>query len=253
MSGMLDALSEWAGRLEVMATDALAAVGPWLAPIPSAALVARASVRHLGWSNGLGLVVGAIVEILGLTATSTTLTLWSYNESKRKSDPHAPLSLSLALIGFYYGSVVGLTILLDIAPNLARYAPALFPTLALVGTVNLALRLQHKRRVAAIEADKQERKARRQASRKRSRQAVAPNVLNNRASDVNLDALQAGRRAKRAARLDALLTFYDDNPGAGPTDAARAVGVSRQTIYIYQKELEATGRLRKNGDGWEVL
>jgi len=48
------------------------------------------------------------------------------------------------------------------------------------------------------------------------------------------------------------LTYYLDNPDAGPTEAANTVGVSRQTIYTYQAELEKAGRLHKNGDGWEV-
>jgi len=257
---LIETLKDTAGEIETMATDALAALGPWLAPIPSAALVAKASVEYLHWSNGLGLVAGAIIEVLGLTATSTALTLWDYNESKRKTDPTAPFPLAVALVGFYYVSTIGLTVLLDIAPELARFAPVIFPTLALVGTVNLALRAQHKRRVGAIESVKAERKANRQSKRQGNRQgnrqaAVAgtsENVSNTRGVDTNLDALQTARMSKRNARLDALLTFYSVNPGAGPSDAARAVGVSRQTIYAYNSELEAAGKVRKNGQGWEV-
>jgi DeoR/GlpR family transcriptional regulator of sugar metabolism len=49
------------------------------------------------------------------------------------------------------------------------------------------------------------------------------------------------------------LTFYLDNPGAGPTEASRAVGVSRQTIYNYLEELQATGRVARNDGIVEVL
>jgi DNA-binding IclR family transcriptional regulator len=59
--------------------------------------------------------------------------------------------------------------------------------------------------------------------------------------------------SKRDARIDALLTFLASNPGAGPTEAGRAIGVSRQTVYTYANELEAAGRLRKNGSGWEAV
>jgi hypothetical protein len=38
MTSILDNLRDFAQRIEAMATDALAALGPWLAPIPSAAL-----------------------------------------------------------------------------------------------------------------------------------------------------------------------------------------------------------------------
>jgi hypothetical protein len=254
---VLENLRNWAGQVEAMATDALAALGPWLAPIPSAALVAQASVEHLHWSNGLGLVAGAIIEVLGLTATSTALMLWEYNESKRKTDPSAPFLLAVVLVGFYYISTVGLTVLLDITPGLARFAPVIFPTLALVGTINLAVRAQHKQRVGAIESVKAERKAKRQGRRQSTRQVAAvgtsKEASNNGKMDTNFDTLQAHRMSKRDARLDALLTFYLDNPNAGPSDAARAVGVSRQTIYTYHTELETAGKLRKNGDGWEVV
>ena len=234
---ILSNLRNWAGDVEAAATDALSALGPWLAPIPSAALVARATVEHLHWSDVLGAVSGGIIEILGLTATSTALSLWEYNASKRKSDPAAPFGLAAALVGFYYLSTVGLTVLLDIVPNLARFAPAIFPTLALVGTVNLALRSQHKQRLAGIAREKAERKAKRRAKRPEERQLADGEVLSlasgNRLFDASVDILQAGRRAKRAARMEALLAFYADNPDAGPSDAARAIGVSRQTVYDY--------------------
>jgi hypothetical protein len=249
MIRILESFRDWMDQIEALATDALAALGPWLAPIPSAALVARASVEHLRWPNGLGLVAGAIIEVLGLTATSTALMLWGYNESKRKMDPSAPFALTVVLVGFYYASTVGLTVLLDIVPDLARFAPVIFPTLALVGTVNLALRAQHKRRVATIATQKAERRAKRQAKRQT---AQVSNVSNIKKFDTKLDALQAGRKAKRNARLDALLAFYVSNPEGNPTEAAQAIGVSRQTIYTYNAELEQAGRLQKNGNGWEV-
>jgi hypothetical protein len=250
MIRILESFRDWMGQIEALATDALAALGSWLAPIPSAALVARASVEHLRWSSGMGLVAGAIIEVLGLTATSTALTLWDYNESKRKIDPSAPFVLAVMLVGFYYVSTVGLTVLLDIVPDLARFAPVIFPTLALVGTVNLALRAQHKRRVATIATQKAERRAKRQA---KCQTAQVSNLSNVKKFDRKLDALQAGREAKRKVRLDALLAFYASNPEGNPTEAARAVGVSRQTVYTYQNELEEEGRLRENGNGWEVL
>ena len=245
----LDDLRNITRDVESAATDALAALGPWLAPVPSAALVARASVEHLQWSSTLGAVSGAIIEVLGLTATSTALTLWDYNESKRKSDPSAPFGLAAVLVGCYYLSTIGLTVLLDITPTLARFAPAIYPTLAYVGTVNLALRSQHKRRLAAIESVKAERKAKRQVKR----QTTVVEMSSKPSNNVKFNAIQAGRKSKRDARLDALLTFYLDNPDAGPSKAARAIGVSRQTVYTYNTELEQAGRLRKNGKGWEVV
>jgi DNA-binding IclR family transcriptional regulator len=45
---------------------------------------------------------------------------------------------------------------------------------------------------------------------------------------------------------------YRDNPSLGATEAARALGVHRNTIYGYTAELEAAGRIRRNGNQVEV-
>jgi hypothetical protein len=257
MIRMLDILSAWARRVEAMATDAVAKVAPWAAPIPTAYLVGRATIIHLQWPAWVGIVTAVIVESLGLATAATALELREYNQAKRKSDPAAPFALAATLVAIYLVVALGLTVALDIVPTLAVYAPAVFPLLSLTGVTVLALRGDHRRRLETIETDRQERQAKRQARRQGSYQetntGASSGSSNNGKSDATLDVLKAGRKAKRDARLDALLSFYRDNPDAGPSDAARAVGVSRQTIYTYNAELEATGRLRKNGDRWEVL
>ena len=246
---VLENLRNWTGQIESLATDALAALGPWLAPIPSAALVAKASVEHLHWSDGLGLVAGAIIEVLGLTATSTALALWDYNEGKRKSDQAAPFKLAVVLVGFYYVSTIGLTVLLDIAPHLARFAPVIFPTLALVGTVNLALRAQHKRRVGAIAQEKAER------VRRRAQRVPSDNGKSAQAGAQNtaLDGVNRTRQERKETLLCALLEAYKGNPELGASEAARLIGVHRNTVYNYTSELEKAGRLRANGSGWEAV
>lgn len=151
--------------------DLIAALGPWLTPIPSADLVGRATVRHLGWSPWMGLVSGAIIECLGITSITMALTLWNYNRARRKSDPQAPFGLAVGLALVYLLATIGLTVLLDIVPELARFAPALFPLLALVGSVNLGLRADHRRRLDDIRVLKERRRAERaEAAAGRERQ-----------------------------------------------------------------------------------
>ena len=70
--------------------------------------------------------------------------------------------------------------------------------------------------------------------------------------DPTAKARQA-QSSNRHARLGALLTYYLDNPNAGPTEASRAIGVSRQTIYNYLEELQAAGRVARNDGMIEVL
>ena len=254
---MIETLRTKAGELETLAVDLVAKIAPWGAPLPTAYLVGRATVVHLGWPDAVGVVAAVIVESLGLATAATALELREYNESKRKSDPAAPFALAAVLVGLYLAVAVSLTVALDIWPALAVYSPALFPGLSLAGVLVLAIRADHRRRVGAIEAVKQERKASRQARRQSVRQGAgvqpSTNAPNNGNRYADLDRLQAGRKAKRDARLDTLLTFYRDNPGAAIVDAGRAVGVSRQTVYTYLGELESAGRVRKDGNGWEVV
>lgn len=252
-------LVKWIDQAEGTAVDLVAKVAPWASPLPTAYLTARATVQHLGWPEPMGIIAGVIVECLGLAATATALTLREYNcNRQRKSDPTAPLALALVLVGVYFGSITLLTVLLDTAPALAVYAPLAFPILSLSGVTVLALRADHRRRLAGIEAGKAERQADRQAKRQGVRQAVSAQP-SSRPSNIpiltaDLDRLQAGRKAKRDARLDALLDFYVDNPLAGPTEAGRAVGVSRQTVHTYLDQLEQLGKVaRNNGDGVQVL
>ena len=244
-------------QLENVAVDLVAKLAPWCAPLPTAYLVGRATVTHLHWPAWVGLVAAVIVESLGLATTATALVLRDYNASKRKSDPQAPYTLALALVSVYFVVATGLTVILDIVPGLAVYAPAIFPTLSLTGVTVLALRSDHKRRLADIESVKMERKEARQGRRQNRRRVgdVGPSksASSYGSFGANLDALHAARLSKRDARIDALLTFLASNPDAGPTGAGAAIGVSRQTVYNYTAELEGAGRLRKNGNGWEVL
>jgi len=253
----LDKLIRSTDRFAAILTNGLAGLGPWLTPLPSAALVNRATLHHLNWEPWLGLVSGAAIEILGITAISTTLLLWDYNQSRRKTQPPAPVKLAAALVAGYAFVTILLTVLMEIVPGLAILAPALWPLLSLVGAVNLALRSQHRHRLAAAAAERDERRAGRQALRQLKNEAMA-RQLDAQASGLesqtpNQDLLQAGRRAKRQAKLTALLQVLHADPACGITELGRRIGVSRQTVYAYLKELEQAGRIRRNGQGIEVV
>jgi hypothetical protein len=220
----------------------------------------RATVRHLAWPTPMGIIAGVIIECLGLAATATALTLREYNKTRRKTDPAAPSGLAISLVGVYFGSVTMLTILLDTAPILAAYAPLAFPILSLSGVAVLALRADHRHRLTAIEAERQERRDARRAHDTGSSQGARNASLGGHlvaqlgAQNAVLDAVNRTRQAVRAARLDALLRAYEDDPDLGATDAARMLGVHRNTVYNYTAELEQSGRIgRDDSNGLKVL
>ena len=245
-------------NLEKNTIKVVAKLSPWLAPFPSAYFVARSAMLHLNLPLPVAVVVAAIIETLGLATVHTALWAYDWNAHRRKTDPGAPVALAVALGSAYVVATLGLVVFLEVWPALAVYAPALFPALAVVGALNLAMISRQEQREAAIKAEKAERQAARQARRQAARQAT-PVQTSAAASKIavlttSLDAARQTRKARRDTRLDALLTFYASNPDAGPTEAGRAIGVSRQTVYTYLAELEAAGRIARNdGRGVEVL
>lgn len=236
----------------------VAKLSPWLAPLPSAYFVARSAIVHLALPLPMAVVVAAIIETLGLATVHTALWAYEWNAHKRRADPGAPLALAVALGVVYVVTTIGLVVFLEVWPSLAVYAPAIFPALAVVGALNLAMIARQEQREAAVQTEKQERKAEREGQR----QATRPNIHTQSSEEVSktailgssLDLARQTRKAKRDTRLGALLTFYASNPDAGATEASHAIGVSRQTVYSYLAELEATGRLSRNdGSGVQVI
>jgi len=66
-------------------------------------------------------------------------------------------------------------------------------------------------------------------------------------SNISLDkANQERRRTKREA-LDRMIEILTVNPTISPPEIAALIGKSRQTVYGYLDELEASGKLHRNG------
>ena len=124
----------------------VAKLSPWLAPLPSGFFVARASMKHIDLPLPVAIAVGAIIELLGIASIHTWLWLSDWNTNKRRSDPDAPTDYAAFLGVIYIVTTIGLTVVLEVRPNLSTFAPALFPMLAIVGALNLALIAQQEQR-----------------------------------------------------------------------------------------------------------
>jgi len=159
------------------AVDAIAKSIPWLSPIPSAYFVARSGMAHLSLPLPVAIVVAAIIETLGLATVNSALVLYDWNVQKRKNDPKAPTWIALALAGVYIIATLLLVVFLEVFPFLATYAPGLFPFLAIVGAVNLAVLSQHKHRVASVDEAKAEAKAGRERRKREKEREEAEAAL----------------------------------------------------------------------------
>ena len=244
--------------IEKNAIRVVAKVAPWLAPFPSAYFVARSAVLHLALPLPVAVVVAAIIETLGLATVHTALWAHDWNTHKRKTDPSAPVAPAIALGAVYVIATLGLVIFLEVWPILATYAPAIFPALAVVGAVNLALIAQQEQREASVAAQKAEARERRvhkkavqhpDAETAQVVQVSAPGGAQN----AVLDAVNRTRRERKELLKRALVEAYHEDPQLGVTAAARMLGVHRNTIYGYLSELEDAGHIDRSNGSVKVL
>jgi winged helix-turn-helix DNA-binding protein len=66
-------------------------------------------------------------------------------------------------------------------------------------------------------------------------------------STNSLDMINRKRRLSKRQALDKTLQILSTNPTMNPSDIADQIGKSRQTVYDYMDELEAAGKLHRNG------
>lgn len=151
----------------------VANVAPWLAPLPTAWWVYEGALNHLGAPGPVAIGTGIIIEVFGVGVMHTTLTLWSYNREKRKSDPAAPAWIGWALVGVYFVTAELLTAFLKTMDGtLAAWAPAVFPVLSIAAMAVLALRADHERRIASVAQSKQQARADRLRRRNETKTVV---------------------------------------------------------------------------------
>lgn len=224
--------------IERRAIDLVIRLSPWLAPVPTAYLIGRAVMAHLAFDIVIAVITALVVETLGLATISIALILYSYNVQKRKIDPKAPVWLAYVLVGVYLVSALTLTVLLDIFPELSRYAPGVFPVMSLVGMTVVMLKASHDKRLVDVEAERQERKAERQA--RKETKTLQPDIPPKPAITLT-------------PRQSAILDIYKAEPKLSMAEAGRRLNVGRQSIYEQIKNLEIAGVIRRNGNGVEIL
>ncbi len=168
---------ELMGALEAVLVSIVGRVACWLAPLPSAVLVARSAGEVFDLAGGWSIVIALVLELVGLVTSNLWLTAKEWNQTKRKSDPLANEPLALGLMIFYF--VVAFLLILAVelpnvmnGGNLAGLTALLFPGLSAVGVIALNERVAHFRRVSDVEADKKKR-----SNRQKNRYVPEPKAV----------------------------------------------------------------------------
>ena len=266
-----NSLSNFVSGLRRFLTNAGGEIGAWLAPLPSAVSVANAAHKHLGYEPWLAIVVGAIVELLGFATTNRASDLWEYNQTRRADEPKAPFWLSVLLVCFYIVSTIALSVISELATDIVHYLPAIFPVMALTGTVNVALGRQHERRVernriAAEErqaaAEKAEAERLRMAAEAKAEQLRRETDAKAEAERIRLEekAEREARRQERAARQttrqpatpvatdvaidrDTFVRLFTTSDYADVADLAHSLGFNGELQAYYDGGRRSVSRL----------
>ena len=129
--------------IENLALEFATRLGPWLAPIGPAYFVGRSVYHNLNAHWVIAVVMAIAIECVGIAASHCALRCWTWNQTKRKSDPEAPFILMVWLSLVYFGAAFSLAILTEVIQELATYAPAVFLGLAAVAyvTIGVAMKL----------------------------------------------------------------------------------------------------------------
>jgi len=240
--------------------DFVAKLSPWLAPLPSAFFVYQATMDHLTTWPALAVTIAIVIETLGLTTTHTALGMHAWNQThKGQPEKQSPFWLSVILAVAYIIATLSLILVLEILPNLEHYAPAMFPLLAVVGAVNLALRSHHNARIReennltkdAVTRQRQledEDRALKAEERKMKTAAKygftvpsgvarsVPSIVTSSSDMQNVTSDATNSRLDMSQRQNAITEYIRTNDNPGAAALGRMFGVDRKTIY---RDLEA--------------
>lgn len=184
-------------------------IAPWLAPIGPAYFIGRAAYNELHAHIAIAICMAVAVEMVGMATTHTALKAWTWNKTKRKIDPTAPLWLCIILALFYYVGAIVLTVVVEVYPQTVAFAPAIFITLGAVSSMAIAMQFTLRKWELA-----------RHGKRQKTRQSATQTTQTTVAS-----------RSKRLELLPELV-----NSGNSNEDIAEILGVNVRTV---QRDIKA--------------
>lgn len=96
-------------------------------------------------------------------------------------------------------------------------------------------------------AQETESKVRALQSRQRLDSQNPVEMVKSKRLEHSLDRANRKRKLSKRQALDRMLHILSTNPNISPPEIAEKIGKSRQTVYDYFQELEATGKIHRNG------
>ena len=235
-------------------------------------LTLAASMGHVAWAFGtLEFEGSAWVGWLAALAVDAGLAALAYGVQQRKRARRSARDLWAGVLLFagisaFANLLHAMTAVTGFTVTLATFGTvdALALAKAVILSASLPLLVVYLGEVvssddaqAAEQADRERVKAERQAMRE-SVKAEQSEVSSTTTFNTTAEQAARARAVKaeqdahaKATALDTLAGHLDANPDTPVAELSRLIGRSRTTVYTYLSELEAAGRIRRNGDGKE--
>lgn len=235
VKGNVQNIDDLLGSLEAAALAVTTRAAAWVSTIPTVILTSRTISNVFQLSDTAGLLSSVALEIVGQSTADLWISAKDFNQTKRKTDIEANERLAFAMMTVYFVSDFALVSVLELPKvfngEVGHLASLLFPIMQIVSTLVLTERAKQFKRVAAIETEKQEKRATRA-------QPIAQPV------------------AQPVAQVDkkqAVISFFTDNPKGTQEQAAEVAQCSRQYVSKLLTTLETQGAIKRNGKGVEIL
>jgi len=212
------------GTVEAILVAVVGRVACWLAPLPSAVLVANAASGLFELSGLWAAVIAGVLELVGLVTSNLWLNALEWNRTKRANDPPANETLARSLMAAYFITTFLLLLAVEVPRMIAEQdigglTALLFPVISIVGILALNERMLQWHRKKAVIDDKAMKKAVRDERAEKKRLAlVAKEDREDRlafARDTRTSRTRANgskRGAVTATEVDATINEI------GPTD-----------------------------------
>jgi len=165
------------GTIEAILVAVVGRVACWLAPLPSAVLVANAASGLFELSGMWATVIAGVLELVGLVTSNLWLNALEWNRTKRTNDPPANETLARSLMAAYFITTFLLLLAVEVPRMIAErdiggLTALLFPVISIVGILALNERMLQWHRKKAVIDDKAMKKAARDERAEKKRLVV---------------------------------------------------------------------------------
>lgn len=169
-----DKINDWIRGVEASIVNLLSAVGPWASPIIPAYMTFEHVGDSLGFPTEIAWISALVVEILGLSTVSTSLSFWSHNKREGALKNKAPVQLVIGTFAFYLLVVLSINVFLDVGKIVSNGIQgdfyewtkigvrALLTLLSVPAALIMAVRAQHQDLLRHIRDDKEARRIERE-------------------------------------------------------------------------------------------